>query len=344
MVRRGWLVGAVVGIVAGGASGSARAERPLVVTVGPEGTPWAELALGISQRVERATGGKVNPRTALGGAFGDEVVTAKQCVAGGRILFWGGSAAALATVVPELEALEIPFLFNDDAEVDAVLSGPALAALRRVLERHGLALWGAPTEVGWRSFGGKKALRRPEDFVGLAVRSQESAIHLDLWRALGAKPRGISVIDTLSVLEGGDVVAFDQSPLFMMATSWSRTITHYTLSRHIYQPGLIVMCKGAGALLSAPQRTKVLERSTEETARCTRAVRKLNADVLTQLTAQGVQVVTPSRAERLALAAGVPGVRAAFEQRASAPTLGLLKVIDGALKGLRKRGLQASDP
>ncbi len=314
------------------------------MTVGPEGTPWAEMATAISQRVDRATAGKVNPRSALGGAFGDEVVTAKQCAAGGRILFWGGSAAALATVVPELEALEIPFLFNDDAEVDAVLSGPALPALRRVLERHGMQLWGAPTEVGWRSFGGKKPLRTPEDFVGLPVRSQESEIHLDLWRALGAKPRGVSVIDTLGVLESGDVVAFDQSPLFMLATSWSRMITHYTLSRHIYQPGLIVMCKSGPALLTAAQRAKVLERSVEETKRCTREVRRLNAEVLTQLATQGVKVVTPTHAERLALAAGVTSVRAAFGLRATATTQALLKVIDGALRDLRKHAMRASEP
>lgn len=337
------LVLALVGLVA--VAGFAHAEqpkRPLAVTVGPEGTPWADAAKEVAARADRLSGGVIRPIAAVGGTAGDELDTARRCgEPASRLYAWGGSAGALATLVPELDVFELPFLFQDAAEVDAAYAA-ARPLLAELLTRRGLVLYGAPTEVGWRNFGARRPLKGPADFNGLRVRSQENPIHLDMWRALGADPRPISVIETLGAMQDGIVEGFDQSPVFLFATSWYQSIKVYSLSRHIYQPGVVVLCRDALSRLPAAKHKKMLEGAEPIMAGVTKGVRALEGQVLDQLQREGVQVVALSQAERDLLRRRTRVVHETFRRRASPEARRLLEVIEAALE--RKRGTAASAP
>ncbi len=271
-----------------------------IVCVGPEGSPWGDGIVKVAQRITAETRGRVKVRAVPGAVQGDEVDTARAC-AEGKLFMWAGSAGGFARVVPELNAIELPFLFEDDRQVTAALTGRPLALLARAFERAGVQLAPHFSEVGWRSFAGPKALRTPEDLRGVRVRSQENPIHLDMWRALGAQPKAISVLETLSALQAGVVQAFDQSPVYMFATSWYQHARVYTMSRHIYQPGLAVLCKGAQGGLSAADRRLVLEVAVDELKASGARVRELDQQVMAQLRHEGMQIVELTSEERAAL-------------------------------------------
>jgi len=222
--------------------------------------------------------------------------------------------------VPELNALELPFLFDDDRQVAAALTGRPVSLLGRAFERAGVQLVPQFSEVGWRSFAGPKPLRTPEDLRGLRVRSQENPIHLDMWRAFGAQPKAISVLETLSALQAGVVQAFDQSPVYMFATSWYQHARVYTMSRHIYQPGVGVICKGALGGLSAADRRLIVDVMVEELKVSEARVHELDQQVMAQLRHEGMQIVELTPAERAVLRQRTAPIIAGF--RASTTPLG----------------------
>ena len=271
-----------------------------IVCAGPEGSPWGDGIAAVARRITAESKGRVKVRAVPGAVAGDEVDTALAC-ADGKLFIWAGSAGALSRLLPELGAMELPYLFEDDRQVAAALTGRPIALLGQGLERRGLQLVPQLSEVGWRSFAGPKPLRSPGDLRGLRVRSQESPIHLEMWRALGAQPKAISVLETLSALQAGIVQAFDQSPVYMFATSWYQHARVYTMSRHIYQPGVAVLCKGALAGLSAGDRRLVADVTAQELKATLGQVHALEHQVMAQLSQEGMQIVELTPEERSVL-------------------------------------------
>ena len=326
---------ALAGALAAGRAAAEPARK--FVLAAPEGSPWTDQAIAYAGTIARRTSGRVRMRVVPGGVAGDEVDTARAC-ARGQLFAWGGSAGAFGRVIPELDALELPFLFDSEAEVDAILAGPPKDLLRRAFGRAGLTLAPVLSEVGWRSFAGRKPLRTVADFRGLRARSQESPIHLEMWRTLGARPHAISVLQTLSALQAGLVEAFDQSPVYMFATSWYQQGRVYSLSRHMYQPGIAVLCKGALESLPAGDRRLVVELMGEAARSMIPKVRAVEKQVLDQLGREAMQVVELAPAERAALRERTRPVAQAF--RAGASPLGreLLEALERAIEARRKAG------
>ncbi len=314
---------------------SASADGPVLkaVAAAPEGSPWGDAVVTFAKRVTERTKGRLSVRAQVGGVAGDEIDTARACVEG-KIFAWNGSAGGFGKVVPEISALELPFLFENEGEVESVLAGKRLAPLVRAFERAGLVLVPQLTEVGWRSFAGRKALRGPADFAGLRVRSQENPMHLEMWRALGAVPRAISVLETLSALQAGVVEAFDQSPVYMFATSWYQHARVYTLSRHMYQPGIAVLCKGALSARSSADRKVVLEIAVSLLREAMAKVRELEQQVLAQLRKEGLELVELTAAERAALRQRTRPVLDGF--RAGTSPLGR-EFLEALLSAIRRR-------
>jgi TRAP-type transport system periplasmic protein len=210
-----------------------------MATVAPEGTPWAEQLAAYKRQVDAASKGRLRVKAFLGGALGDENQTIGECRRG-AIALWGGSIGALASSVPEISLLELPYLFRVPQEADAVLDGTLAQDLRKLLLDRGFVviLW---AENGYRSFGSKWGpVRTPADLKGHKMRSQESQVHLETYRALGALPQPIAVTEVLTALQTGVVDGFDQTPLYTFAASWHLGIKHYSLSEHVYQPGVVV--------------------------------------------------------------------------------------------------------
>ena len=158
----------------------------------------------------------------------------------GRLQVAGVSAGALSAVVTDLDLLELPYLFANHAEADRVLD-EVRPIVEEMLEKAGFKLL-MYSENGYRSFGTKKGfVKSPSDLKAVKMRSQESPVHLEMYRALGAAPVPITVTEVLSALQTGLVDGFDNTPLFTVAASWHQSVGFFTVSQHIYQPALVVV-------------------------------------------------------------------------------------------------------
>jgi TRAP-type C4-dicarboxylate transport system substrate-binding protein len=136
----------------------------------------------------------------------------------------------------------MPFLFESDEEVDYVMDALFEEFSRRLAEKGiVLVLWGVN---GWRNFGcATRPILSPADLKGLKMRAQETPIYIELYKTLGATPVPMPTPDVLMALKNRMVDGFDQTVVFAVSTGWMGQIKHYTLSRHIFQPGAIVISK-----------------------------------------------------------------------------------------------------
>lgn len=331
------LVGALVNGVAKSAWGEPGLPPIRAAAVAPEGTAFARsCAEPFAAAATRRSQGRLRVRPVLGAVLGDEASQLALLRRGG-IEVAGSTVATLAEVVPELHAFDLPYLMNDDDAVDRVLgAAPVRDALRRLLDRAGLVLIGL-LDVGARHMAGKRPLRHPDDIRGLDVRSQESRLHLEMWRLLGAKARGIPVTETLTFLDVGRIQALDQFPSFLFATSWYQHFSHYTLTGHVHQLGAIVA--NANRLGAYPAGTRRLlgDAWGEVEGPCTRAVREENAEVLQALGRERVTVVALTTAERDEYRRRLAPARDYYRKTSSADGRRLLELLEAAIERERSR-------
>jgi TRAP-type C4-dicarboxylate transport system substrate-binding protein len=273
---------------------TALADDPIVMKAGsvaPEGTPWADWLDGVRKRLEKDSSGRLKTKVFLSGKLGGEremIDDAKK----GTLQMFGGSIGAVASVhAPELNVFELPFIFESDAEADFVLN-----ALRertaKILEDKGLvmAMW---AENGWHGYGVKgkgRCLTSPDALKGLKMRSQESEIHLNTYKAFGASPVEMPTPEVLAALQTGAVDGYSNTPLFSFATSWYSGIDTFTYSKHIYQPGILLYSKKWFDGLTADLKQILLRR--EDEASGFKLVRQLTGPLLDNLKAADKQVCT----------------------------------------------------
>jgi TRAP-type C4-dicarboxylate transport system substrate-binding protein len=174
-------------------------------------------------------------------------------------------------------------------------------------------------------------IKSPGDLTGKKMRSQESDVHLDTWRAFGASPVPIAVTEVLPSLQTGVVDGFDNTPLFTFAASWHQGITHFSLTNHIYQPGIIVLSKSWFDTLPADLQTLVKGDHLALAKAGRRGVRAIKAMLLRNFTDAGITLVELSDGERAAFKAKAPDVWAKFEAATSAEGKALLAKIKAAI-------------
>jgi C4-dicarboxylate-binding protein DctP len=104
----------------------------------------------------------------------------------------------------EFEAFDLPYLFDDAAELDKVTQGPIGKGLLKKLESKGivgLAFW----DNGFRNMSANKPLRRPEDAKGLKFRIPSSKVLDAEIRALGGLPQVMAFSEVYQALQTGVV-------------------------------------------------------------------------------------------------------------------------------------------
>lgn len=304
-----------------------------LATIAPDGTPWSDQLKEMKKRVEKESKGRVKFVTYTSGQLGGEIETLRS-LQRGRIQAWGGSVGAVTSLVPELQLLELPYLFLNDKEADYILDEVVYKPFSDILADKGFLLhsW---NENGWRHFASKhKPILAPSDLKGLKMRSQESSIHIEMWKAFGASPIPISIPEVMSALQTGLVDGFDNSTLFTSATGWYQGIEHFVISGHMYQPGIIIynkkyfdsLPKDIQSILLGDQR---LEAQTGRTG-----VREIEPEIIKILEKDGVKIHKMTDAQREQFAKLVRPVHPKFKKIIGAA---LYDKVQNALAEFRKK-------
>jgi tripartite ATP-independent transporter DctP family solute receptor len=335
--RASWIVVFLFAFAPGLAGAPALAQQPIVVklgTVAPEGTPWAKQVEFVRKLYKKEAKGRLKLKEYLGFSKGGEKSLVRRCVQG-SIQMCGITIGALSTVVEDLAVLELPYLFDSNEEADRILDGPALPQVKKILAAKGLVFYGW-SENGWRGFGTKtKPIRKPADLKGLKMRSQENAIHVQTYKALGANPVPIALPEVLGALQTGVVDGYDNSPLYLFAASWYHQTKYYTLTDHIYQPAIIAYNKRFFDKLPADLKAIASKESHAFSVYGRKLIRKINEPLLQNMRSAGIKVIKISPAERAAFVKATAKIQNKIRRTLSPAGRKLLDII---LKAKKAKG------
>ena len=171
----------------------------------------------------------VFPAMQLGGA--KENVDAVR--SGTLALTWVG-AAYLSRIVPELEAVALPFVFPNREVALRVIDGPVGDAIDKKLQDKGFS------SLGWMELGmrhvtnSRGPIRTVADLKGLKLRLQPSETHLASFRALGANPVAMDVKELYSALEQKVVDAQENPYTVISASRYGEVQKHLSNSGHFF--------------------------------------------------------------------------------------------------------------
>lgn len=267
-----------------------------LATVAPTGTPWTEGLSSFKQQVEADSGGRIKVKVFAGGVLGDENETVLSTQRG-QIQGVGASTGALASLVPELNVLEMPFLFKSATEADHILDEVVLSTMDTAFASRGLKL-GFWSENGYRCFGTNYGfVKTPSDLKGHKIRSQENPVHIEMYKALGASPVPIPTTEVLTSLQTGVVDGWDNTPLFAQAAQWMTATRYFTVTRHIYQPAAIALNKAWFDGLPADLQAVLLTARASLVGGMRKKIRALDPILVENLASMNVQVYKPTSTE-----------------------------------------------
>lgn len=133
----------------------------------------------------------------------------------------------------EFELFDLPFIFDDYAELHKVTQGPVGAKLLKKLETKGLmglAYW----DNGFKVMSANKALRHPGDFRGLKMRIQSSKVLDSEMRSVGAMPQVMAFSEVYQALQTGVVDGTENPPSNLYTQKMHEVQKYVTLSNHGY--------------------------------------------------------------------------------------------------------------
>ncbi|UOE94893.1 TRAP transporter substrate-binding protein DctP [Alkalihalobacillus sp. LMS39] len=210
--------------------------------IAPPGHPYTIALEEMTADITEETNEQVKFEIFGNGQLGGERDLAEQVQLGSLDMSLLTSGP-VANFVPEVAVLDLPFLFRDLNHVYETLDGEVGEELLTAIDSNGfkgLGLW----ENGMRHFtNNKKEIKTPEDLNGLQMRTLESDIFLETYRALGADPTPIAFTELYTSFQQGVVDGTDTSYGVAESTNIYEVQAHLSEVGMYYAAALLVLNK-----------------------------------------------------------------------------------------------------
>ncbi len=200
----------------------------------------------------------------------------------------------------EFELFDLPFIFDDYAELHKVTQGPVGAKLLKKLETKGLmglAYW----DNGFKVMSANKPLKVPGDFRGLKMRIQSSKVLDSEMRSVGAMPQVLAFSEVYQALQTGVVDGTENPPSNLYTQKMHEVQKYVTVSNHGYLGYAVLVNKKFWMGLPADIRTILDGCMRDATAFANKVAKKDNDDALAAVKRSGrSQLIYLTPAERAA--------------------------------------------
>ena len=300
------------------------AQSPLVIKfshVTAADTPKGKAAEFFAKRAAELTGGKVKVEVYANSTLykDKEEMEALQL---GAVQMLAPSLAKFGPLgAKEFEVFDLPFIFDNYAELHKVTHGPVGQQLLGKLENRGikgLAFW----DNGFKSFSANKPLKTVDDFKGQKMRIQSSKVLESQMRALGALPQVMAFSEVYQALQTGVVDGTENPHSNLFTQKMHEVQKHVTLSEHGYLGYAVITNKKFWDGLPADIRGKLEQAMADSTAYANKIAKDDNDSALEKVKASGKsQVHQLSPAERLALKKALVKVHTEMASRIGQETI-----------------------
>ena len=276
----------------------------------PAGYPTTLAAERFADLVYARTGGRIKIKIHPGGVLGDEVSVIEQLQYGG-IDFARASIMTMGEFEPELNVLQLPYLYRDADHMWAVLDGEIGAELMLSLEEHQLKAlsW---YDAGARHIYTSEPVESLADLEGKRIRVAESDLMKSVISAFGGIPVPIGYQDVFSALETGDISGAENNWPSYTYTSHYKVAGYMLLDEHNRIPELQVASQATWDKLSESDR-QIIQSCARESAEYERILWARQERESRALAEQsGVVTKELTEVERQGFVAAVSGIYAEY--------------------------------
>jgi TRAP-type transport system periplasmic protein len=291
-------------------------ERTIKVGIGlsadhPQGQSVAKFAEIVGQKSE----GKIKVRLFAGGALGNDV-TMISALQGGTQEMTIPDTSTLVGIsgLKDFGLINLPFLFQNGQEADALLDGPFGQKLMAKLPEKGLIGFGF-WENGFRQVtNSRRPITKAEDFAGLKLRVIQNPLFIETFRELGANAVPMPFTEVYTALETKTIDG-QENPLATILASKFYEVQKYTVqSNHIYSVWAFLMSKRFWDKLTADEQTLITEAANEAKTFERKTIRAFEVTALDELKSKGMEVSTLAEAEVARLREKTKAVRDKFTE------------------------------
>lgn len=242
------------------------------------------------------------------------------------------STSPLVGIEPALGVFDLPFLFANAEEADAILDGEFGQMISDQLEEAGvvnLAYW----ENGFRNLTNSlRPVTSLDDFDGMRVRVMQNNIFLDTFQTLGTNATPMAFGEVFTALETGAIDA-QENPFVTIQTSQFYQVQDYvSATRHAYTPFMVLFSGPIFATYSAEEREILVDCAVIGRDVQRSASRELSDQSLAAIQENGMQYNELDEAEMERIRSAVAAV---YDRHAETIGVDVVDGIRGALTELR---------
>jgi tripartite ATP-independent transporter DctP family solute receptor len=202
------------------------------------------------------------------------------------------STGPLGNFVPEVFALDLPFLFRDYDHARKVLDGEIGQELLAKIDENNLVglAW---AENGFRHVtNSQRPIRTPEDLEGVKLRTMENRVHMAAFTGMGASPTPMAFPELFGALQQG-VVDGQENPITVItASKFWEVQKHVSLTGHVYSPAIFLASPALIDGLTDEQKGWFYEAAAAGVAANRAEVNRLEEAGVALLRENGMEVIT----------------------------------------------------
>ena len=283
----------------------------------PEDYPTTQAALAFAGLLNEQTDGRVKVAVYSGGELGAEQSVIEQMRFGG-IDFARVSLSQLAKYVPELSVLQLPYLYQDAAQMWRVLDGGIgddFLSLLDSMDLVGLSWF----DAGVRSFYTREKVTCLEDLRGKTLRVQESDMMSEMVSDMGAEPVQVVYSQVYAALHNAQIDGAENNWPSYEAMGHYEVAPYFLQDEHTRVPEIQLASTAALEKLTAldPGFAETLRTCARESARTERrlwAEREARSEQ--DLRGKGIKVTILPEAEKEKFRAAVQPLYDSFAAQA----------------------------
>ncbi|WP_341895342.1 DctP family TRAP transporter solute-binding subunit [Ferrovibrio terrae] len=276
--------------------------------------------------------GKLKVTVFPAGTLGGDVQTV-AALRGGTVDATLIATSIMVSVVKEFGLMDLPFVFESNAETAKLLDGPFGKKLTELAADKGLmplAYWGA----GFRNLtNSKMSVTKVEDMKGLKIRVLQAPTYIDLFNALGSNAVPMPFTEVYTALEQKTVDGQENPATTIVSAKLYEVQKFLSLTQHIQFASTLVFGKPTWDKLNADERKIITDAAAAAQAYLREAADKDETELMAKLkSSMTVNEIAPAEKARFRAAA-----KPVVDKYAAANDPELVKLLFSQLEQIRKK-------
>lgn len=265
-------------------------ERTFQVSfVQPKDHPQGLSLERFAELVGKNSEGKMKVRIFPSGTLGGDAMVIST-LQGGTIAMTLVATSLLGSQIKEFSMIDLPYLFNNFKEADAVLDGAIGKRLNEKLPSKGLiglSYW----DHGFRNMtNSRRPIGKLEDFKGLKVRVLQLPLYIDMFNTLGSNAVPMPYPELYTGMETRVIDGQENTFSSIETAKFYEVQKYVSTTRHVYQSMILLFSKKIWDQLSGDEQKILMDAAAATQPYNRKLSRDADAKALETLKSKGMIV------------------------------------------------------